>query len=120
MIPTGAVAVNQWQTKHSRVQRHIHHVQNAMPLPTFSDAERHGHHSVRTRNPIETADEVGEVVQYAEVMLYYNHIPEGEGVHEAGEGGGLTAWYGNVNVHLSAESRLRTAMAAFSLCFTSR
>ena len=42
---------------------------------TFSDRERHGHHPIGSRNSVETADEVREIVQYTEVMLHYHHIP---------------------------------------------
>lgn len=45
-----------------------------MGLLTFSDREWHGYHSICSRNTIETADEVRQVVKYTEIMLHNHHI----------------------------------------------
>lgn len=43
---------------------------------TFSDAERHSDHTVGTWHTVQTADEVGEVIQHTQVVLHHNDVPE--------------------------------------------
>lgn len=45
---------------------------------TFSDAEGHGHDPVGAGDSVQTADEVGQVVQHAQVVLHHNDVPEME------------------------------------------
>lgn len=42
---------------------------------TLSDAEGHGDNSVGTGDSVETADEVGQVVQHAQVVLHHDDVP---------------------------------------------
>lgn len=49
---------------------------NNLQLFTFSDTEGHGDHSVSTGDSVQTADEIRQVVQHAQVMFYHNDVPE--------------------------------------------
>jgi hypothetical protein len=41
---------------------------------TFPHAEGHSDHTIRPRHPVQAADEVGEVVEHREIVLYHNDV----------------------------------------------
>lgn len=62
-------------------------------VDAFADREGHGHDTVGTRDTVEDADEVGEVVQHGEIVLDNNDV-DGLGKGSVGVEGkiGVELW----------------------------
>ena len=56
-------------------------------VDTFPHSNGHRDNAIDSRHSIQTADEVREVVQNAQVMLHHNHIPRESGRRGGEEGG---------------------------------